>query len=349
MIISMIVATLFLLRMFHSGRHWLSKFAFAPTSRFLKSSEGTTSMEYAVVLALIAATLVLAGQAMHGSVSSSLVAASAAVSSAVTTPAQLSTRANAPVASTPTTAVPYYEAWLQVSAWSCLVLATLLAIYTRYRNARLARAVATVDCDPEPTTDQPENPGYSKRQEIQRLLRQSMGLVGDHAMKVQHVMSQRILSVTPHVLVNDLKQSLARAGFRHLLVLRSAELVGVISDRDLHTRSGRSAGQIMTRSPITVTSETSVTQALSIMLSKRISSLPVVDNGVVRGILTTTDAIITLQCLLRLIDQEIQQDKKHPEHATLPDLLETSDPSVIGALSIASHLTTTDSSMLTPT
>lgn len=340
----MIFASLFVHRFSRSTYRWLATRIALPLQQFARSTSGATSMEYAVVLALIAATLVLGGQAMHGGVERSFVVASSAIQSAMGESSSAVPSGSTAIAVTSSATIAALESWLQVAAWASLILATIVAIYARYRNARLARAVQTVECAADSPADCAENPGFSKRQEIQRLLRQSMGLVGDHAMKVQHVMSQRILSVTPHVLVSDLQESLRRAGFRHLLVLRSGQLVGVISDRDIQTRTGRTSGDIMSRSPISVTSETSLSQAVSIMLNKRISCLPVVDGTKLRGILTTTDAIITLQCLLRLIDQEQEKSLKQPECGTLPDLVETREPAVIGALSIASHLAMAETS-----
>ena len=86
-----------------------------------------------------------------------------------------------------------------------------------------------------------------------------------------------------------------RADLNHVLVIGSdKKLCGVISDRDLlralspyvgtPTETTRDAAtlkkrahQIMTRSPITLRPDASVTDAIQLMLDHRVSCIPVVD------------------------------------------------------------------------
>ena len=97
---------------------------------------------------------------------------------------------------------------------------------------------------------------------------------------------------------------------RHLPVLasRSDELVGVVTQRDLF-RSGLArklgiddvateaaldsvlVGAVMTRDPVWVSPGTQVTEAAELMIRRKIGCLPVLEDGVLRGILTESNFV----------------------------------------------------------
>ncbi len=94
--------------------------------------------------------------------------------------------------------------------------------------------------------------------------------------------------------------------FRRLPVMHQNHLVGIITDRDLKEASPSKATtldvhelyyllaelqvkDIMTRNPLTVSSEDTVEHAAQLMLENTISGLPVVDDGQLVGILTQSD------------------------------------------------------------
>jgi acetoin utilization protein AcuB len=105
---------------------------------------------------------------------------------------------------------------------------------------------------------------------------------------------------------------LKEKGFKHLPVLDgNGALVGVVTDRDLKRASASDATtlevhellylldklkieQVMTRKPVSVTTQETVQNAAQLMVEKKIGCLPVVDGGKVAGILTKDD-------LLRLV------------------------------------------------
>lgn len=105
---------------------------------------------------------------------------------------------------------------------------------------------------------------------------------------------------------------LKEKGFKHLPVLDgNGALVGVVTDRDLKRASASDATtlevhellylldklkieQVMTRKPVSVTTQETVQNAAKLMVEKKIGCLPVVEGGKVAGILTKDD-------LLRLV------------------------------------------------
>jgi CBS domain-containing protein len=91
---------------------------------------------------------------------------------------------------------------------------------------------------------------------------------------------------------------------RHLLVVNEADqLVGVLSDRDLSKSGGRTAQDVMTAEPMTVTPDMPNSPAITTLITKHISSLPVVEAGKLVGVLTRTDLMLSLQCVLQALQR----------------------------------------------
>jgi acetoin utilization protein AcuB len=83
--------------------------------------------------------------------------------------------------------------------------------------------------------------------------------------------------------------------FRHLPVTDQGRLVGMLSDHDIRQHQGhltdtRVTGA-MTDNPITVSPDTTMEEAAEIMLERKISGLPVVEQGKLVGIITTADLL----------------------------------------------------------
>lgn len=126
-------------------------------------------------------------------------------------------------------------------------------------------------------------------------------------LRVQELMTPRPRSVredTPLIVILDL---MVKERFEHVLVCDDAgHLLGIVSDRDLksslpdRTRPRSQfeevvrrvrAGEIMTREPITVLPDCPLADAIALMLSCRIGALPVLEHGLLVGILTETDVL----------------------------------------------------------
>jgi acetoin utilization protein AcuB len=114
-------------------------------------------------------------------------------------------------------------------------------------------------------------------------------------MKLGEIMTRRVVTVEFDDSLAAVKEVFDALRFHHLLVIGSdKKLCGVISDRDLlraisphvGTRSettrdsatlNKRAHQIMTRSPVTLRPEASLTDAIQLLLEHRVSCIPVVD------------------------------------------------------------------------
>jgi CBS domain-containing protein len=117
-------------------------------------------------------------------------------------------------------------------------------------------------------------------------------------------MSTKIHTIAPAMSADEVKQMMSQRQVRHVLVCTpDQKLLGIISDRDLPVRSGATAADLMTQGAAVVAPDVAVAAAISVMLKRRISSLPVVEQDRVVGIVTMTDVAMTLQCALQSLDK----------------------------------------------
>jgi len=127
-------------------------------------------------------------------------------------------------------------------------------------------------------------------------------------MLIKDMMQTQVVSVTPETRVADLLRVLQRRGIRHVPVMDGSKLAGIISDRDVKqsmmsaalSTEGRereqlldrlTARQIMTPSVVTIGPMFGAEDAARLMVTRRISALPVVDGDRVVGIVTDTDLL----------------------------------------------------------
>ena len=145
----------------------------------------------------------------------------------------------------------------------------------------------------------------NKRGKIGKILRDEMAEFDTDHLQVAKFMTPNPTLVSDNQTVAEVVNLIKTNGFRHLLVVDSAKnLTGIISDRDLVDLEGRELDSVMTADPISVEAETPVSIAITIMVKNRISALPVTHESKVVGILTNSDLLLTLQCLLVNVQEE---------------------------------------------
>lgn len=79
--------------------------------------------------------------------------------------------------------------------------------------------------------------------------------------------------------------------------------VGWIASVALAVANRLTYRDIMTTSPIAVPPEMAIAPAITLMLTRNISCLPVVHEGATCGVLTTTDVLLSCQCLVQVIER----------------------------------------------
>jgi acetoin utilization protein AcuB len=143
-------------------------------------------------------------------------------------------------------------------------------------------------------------------------------------MLVQYWMNKKVITIDAGDSMLDVTKILKERDIRHLPVLRKGKLVGIVTDRDLKKASPSEATtlevhellyllanikveEIMTKDPVTVPPYYTVEEAAEILLSKKISGLPVVDDdGKVVGTITQTDIFKVLLALTGIGKRGIQ-------------------------------------------
>ena len=132
-------------------------------------------------------------------------------------------------------------------------------------------------------------------------------------MRVKDWISTAPVTVTPEISVAEARHLMRLRGVRHLPVVEGDRVAGMLSDRDvritddqLETLAGaenehvehvagttRTAQQAMSSPAHVISPEASIHDASRVLLSRRISALPVVDDdGALVGLLTTTDCLL---------------------------------------------------------
>jgi len=153
---------------------------------------------------------------------------------------------------------------------------------------------------------------YSKRQQVMQELMGDSDLLLKDRMEVRHLMTHDPVTIQPSTTIEEMTKLMTDLRIHHLLVCnRAGDLAGVVSDRDLRPTHGTTAQQVMSYPPMTCTSDTPITAAITFLRNENISCLPVVDHNQLCGILTTNDLVVTLQCTLHLwmrLAQVLQQN-----------------------------------------
>lgn len=131
-------------------------------------------------------------------------------------------------------------------------------------------------------------------------------------MLVRHWMSPDPVTVAPHTELGEARRLMRYYGVRHLPVVDgSGHVVGIVSDRDVRIddgelkrlaaagRVGEATGEgqlvevVMSAPVFTVGVEEKVEAAARLMLSRRVSALPVIDEEhTLLGVITTTDCLL---------------------------------------------------------
>ena len=119
---------------------------------------------------------------------------------------------------------------------------------------------------------------------------------------IKEFTTQNPITVTEDTAIDELMMLMEGAKVRHLPVVGENTVVGIISDRDLRLFAGLSdaekyqvcAGDMMSPSPLTVSSNTPLAEVAFIMAEKKVGSVIVVEDNQLYGIFTATDALKAL-------------------------------------------------------
>jgi len=109
----------------------------------------------------------------------------------------------------------------------------------------------------------------------------------------------RIIAIAPDHSVLEAVQTMAEAEVGALMVMHNGHLMGIVSERDYSRKvilKGRTSAttpvrDIMSSPVLTVGPNKTATHCMQVMTEKRVRHLPVVDGGVVLGIVSIGDLV----------------------------------------------------------
>ena len=139
-------------------------------------------------------------------------------------------------------------------------------------------------------------------------------------MFVRDIMTQQPLAISPQTTLPDAMRLMKEHGFRRLPVLQHKKLVGIVTDRDLkeampsnatslsiwelnYLLSKLEVREIMQNPVFTVTENMFVQDAAKLMLEKKIGGLPVMNKGILTGVITVTDV------LKAFVEKEVEKER----------------------------------------
>ena len=123
-------------------------------------------------------------------------------------------------------------------------------------------------------------------------------------MRASNTMTRNVLVVPPELSLTQAWRIMTSRDIRHLPVVRAGALIGMLSDRDVMTRStmgddgvltvpeGVLVAKAMTPAPLTTCErECDVRELARIMIGQKIDAIPVVHGMRLVGLVTSTDLL----------------------------------------------------------
>ena len=125
---------------------------------------------------------------------------------------------------------------------------------------------------------------------------------------ISQIMSKELVTLTPDQSLYEAERLFKKHHIRHIPVVEGDKLIGIVSYSDLLRISFAdmtdgeeevtsvvydmyTIPQIMAKTPLTGTADTSIKEGAEILAAQSFHSIPVVDNGKLVGLVTTTDLI----------------------------------------------------------
>ncbi|MCK5477552.1 MAG: CBS domain-containing protein [Methylococcales bacterium] len=131
-------------------------------------------------------------------------------------------------------------------------------------------------------------------------------------MRVEELMTSKVFTIDPHDMIDRVFFLIHYERVRHLPVVEKGKVIGMVSDRDMYKALGpksnsnaiegnksgtelhvipKKVQNIMRRGVISVGPDTLASDAAALMADNRIGALPVLKDGKLVGILSSTDIL----------------------------------------------------------
>lgn len=149
---------------------------------------------------------------------------------------------------------------------------------------------------------------FDKRHNLLRLFNGDIGMLMTSRIMVKHVMSEKVHSVLPNTPVEEIQELMRGKKIRHVLVCdKLNQLLGLVTVRSVEDASDKQASEVMASDPPVVNSTGLLNPAITQIIKQRLYCLPVVDDGQLVGVLTSTDVMLALQCTLHALQKSANE------------------------------------------
>jgi CBS domain-containing protein len=258
------------------------------TGKLLSSEQGNASIEYAVLLSMIVSAVFLGAEMLDPSTSE---------------PYQEVSQQNSQIV---TLVDGSQRNWINtvqlLAAFGFLTVATGFVARSVIRQRILKSDDFSDMLHPVNTESEADSGLFTKRQELFKQLAGNNFLNALQDFTVSRLMTTHVAAVGPKTPVARIHQLMTQKRIHHVIVTElNGKLLGVISDRDLMAKHAATAQELMTPDPVCVAPETSILPAVTIMVDRRISCVPVVRNERLLGMITSTDVMLAMQSLLQVL------------------------------------------------
>jgi predicted transcriptional regulator len=115
---------------------------------------------------------------------------------------------------------------------------------------------------------------------------------GDQTVTVREIMTKAVVTTPADEPVDRVARLLSRHGISGMPVISAdGSLVGMVSEYDIISKKGKTAGDIMSRGVISVDADAEAEQVATIVSMHGIRRVPVVENGALIGIVSRSDLV----------------------------------------------------------
>jgi len=150
------------------------------------------------------------------------------------------------------------------------------------------------------------------------LARDELESIGELHGAVSEMMSTDLFTVTPDDPITLAASMMDWRHIRHLPVEDAGRFLGLISSREIlhfmadphpreHPGSPVRVRELMNPHPVTIQPDNSIEDALKVMLENELDCLPVVDSGLLVGIVTSRDMLQKFSLLLKLHQRQVPE------------------------------------------
>jgi CBS domain-containing protein len=140
----------------------------------------------------------------------------------------------------------------------------------------------------------------------------------DTQLTVHDAMTSRVITIEPKTSVAQAAMIMSQKGIGSLIIKSNAEPEGLITESDIISKvvsrdikaSRLEVGEVMTKNLIKIDPGSHLHEAARIMAKNNIRRLPVVNNGVLVGILTSTDVMMVSPELTEILVENARMENQ---------------------------------------